>query len=190
MALGSNEEIVRQATFEKSNIIKYHWCGLALLGVFIVTLPVVILVAIVYAIILGKVIDNWECVLTTRNLHVKKGILNTTEKTVPLEKITDLQMRQGWVMRFFGLHSISVETAGQSGPGSLIRLLGITDVEDFRQDVLDQRDKISSSSSATGASTATASGSTAGEPVLVEIRDSLVRTEELLRTIVEKQSAN
>lgn len=186
MGLGSNEEIVRTAIFDKRAIIKYHWCGLAILGIFIVTIPLVIIIALVYALILGKVIDNWECVLTTRNLHVKKGLLNTIEKTVPLEKITDLQMTQGWVMRFFGLYSMSVETAGQSGPGSLIRLLGVKNVIDFRQAVLDQRDQISKGQSQANTSKADAGDDGSGTSVLVEIRDSLARSEDLLRKLVDK----
>ena len=117
MEFGKNEEIVERATFDKDAIIKYHWTGLAFLCIPIVTIPLALIVAVIYKLVLDRVIDSWECTLTTRALHVKKGMLNKIEKTVPLEKITDLQMTQGFVMRYFDLRNIAVETAGQSGPG-------------------------------------------------------------------------
>ena len=95
MELGKNEEIVEKAVFDKSAIIKYYWFGLIWLCIPIVTIPLVVLIAIIYMIVLDRVISNWECTLTTRALHVKKGVLNKLEKTVPLEKISDLQMNQG-----------------------------------------------------------------------------------------------
>ena len=131
---------------------------------------------------LDKVIDNWSCSLTTRSLHVKKGVLNKIEKTVPLEKITDLQMSQGWIMRRFDLRTIAVETAGQSGPGSLISLMGIKDTERFRRDVLDQRDRMGGDT----ASAPTASDDGRTDPVLIEIRDSLKETTQLLERLVEQ----
>jgi len=36
-------------------------------------------------------------------LHFGKGIFNRVEKTVPLEKITDVGLEQGPVMRYLGL---------------------------------------------------------------------------------------
>ena len=181
MELGKNEKIIEEAFFDKNAIIKYYWCGLLWLCVPIVTIPLALILAVIYKLVLDKVIDNWSCFLTTRSLHVKKGVLNKIEKTVPLEKITDLQMSQGWLMRRFDLRTISVETAGQSGPGSLISLMGIKDTETFRRDVLEQRDRNSSQSSP---SSVEAPGSE--ESVLLEIRDSLARTEGLLQKLVDR----
>ncbi|MEE2681738.1 MAG: PH domain-containing protein [Planctomycetota bacterium] len=181
MKLGPNEQILKTAVFQKDEIIKYHWVGLALLSLFIVTIPITLIAAIVYKIVLDRVIGSWECILTNRSLNVKKGVFNKIEKTVPLEKITDLQMAQGPIMRMFDLHRISVETAGTSGPGSLISLIGIKDTESFRRDVLEQRDR-NSAQPAPGESGASA----LDESVLVEIRDSLARTEGLLQQLVDR----
>ncbi len=186
MEFGKNEEIVERATFDKDAIIKYHWTGLLLLCIPIVTIPLALIIAVIYKLVLDRVIDNWECTLTTRALHVKKGMLNKIEKTVPLEKITDLQMTQGFVMRYFDLRNIAVETAGQSGPGSLISLLGIKDTERFRREVLDQRDRMGGKSIPEAES---ASGSDS-DSVLLEIRDELKRTTQLLEELVEQGASN
>jgi putative membrane protein len=103
-----------------------------------------------------------------------------------LEKITDLQMTQGFVMRYFDLRNISVETAGQSGPGSLISLLGVKDTESFRREVLDQRDRMGGT--ATPAADSTSEGDS--DSVLLEIRDELKRTTQLLEELVEQGASN
>ena len=179
MTTGEEETVLRRAEFDADGIIKYHWMGLILISLFIVTIPITLIVAVVYKIVLKRVIASWDCVLMTRSLNVKKGVFNKIEKTVPLEKITDLQMEQGPIMRMFSLHRISVETAGQSGPGSLISLIGIKDTEAFRKDVLEQRDRMTGTSPKTSASEK-------GD-VLTEIRDSMARMERLVEKMVEQR---
>ncbi|MDG2031559.1 MAG: PH domain-containing protein [Phycisphaerales bacterium] len=185
MKLGPNEEVLRTATFDKMGIIKYHWTLLALLSLLLVTIPLTLILAVIYYVVLDRVISSWECVLTSRALHVKKGVFNKSEKTVPLEKITDLQMVQGPIMRMFKLHRISVETAGQSGPGSLISLIGIQDTEEFRKDVLDQRDRMSKGGAAAGMERGDGSSLEQSPQVLMEIKDTLGRMERLLNELVE-----
>ena len=126
-----------------------------------------------------KYLARMSCVLTERNLIVKKGMLVRVEKTIPLEKITDLGMVQGPIMRHFGLHTLTVETAGQSGQGALVSLTGIVDAENFRQEVLAQRDSFQDKGSAnTPAPTNRESGSEI--EVLNEIKSALLRIEDLL----------
>ena len=71
-------------------------------------------------------------------------MLTKVESTIPLTKITDLQMHQGPIMRLFGLKAFRVETAGQSSGagGHLVDMVGIIDPEDFRAAVLAQRERL------------------------------------------------
>jgi putative membrane protein len=117
-----------------------------------------------------------EVVLTSRELQVSRGVLNRHEKSIPLEKVTDLAVIQGPIMRWMGIKGLQVETAGQSsGPGgALVRLIGIVDTDDFRDDALDQRDKVTDSPSSSQASAA--DGDTTA--LLTEIRDLLARIEQ------------
>ena len=89
-----------------------------------------------------RFLDRMECTLTRRTLIVRKGWLVRVEKTIPLDKITDLGMIQGPIMRLFGIHALSIETAGSTQPGALVKLYGIVDVERFRDTVLAQRDRM------------------------------------------------
>ena len=85
------------------------------------------------------------CQLTEKGLKVKKGIIFRTEKNIPLEKITDLTISQGPLQRYFGIYALKIETAGQSNPqgGGEGVLVGIKGAKDFRNHVLEYRDRIS-----------------------------------------------
>jgi len=118
------------------NAVRYHLLGWAML---VVTLPLLPFVWLYYR----RYFETLEVVLTSRELQVSRGLLVREEKSIPLEKITDLALFQGPLMRRLGLKGLRVETAGQSGDGSaLVRLIGIQDVDDFRDAALDQRDKV------------------------------------------------
>tara|TARA_E500000318_G_C3430957_1_gene161105 strand:- start:14 stop:580 length:567 start_codon:yes stop_codon:yes gene_type:complete len=140
----SKAAVLRKGEIDRA--VKKYWL-LATPIIFACTIVLIPLIP-VYLIIAGffvdRYLDNIECTLTERNLIIKKGILNKVESTVPLEKITDLQMFQGPIMRHFGIKGFRVETAGQSaGPGGhLINMVGIADTDAFRDAVLEQRDHL------------------------------------------------
>ena len=130
---------------------------------------------------------QWECMecdLTERSLNIRRGVLFKLEKNIPLDKIQDLAVREGPLLRRLGLSSLAVETAGSSNPqsGADATLSGVVGAPAFRDAVLNQRDLVVT----TGVSAPRASSpsrSAPGEPaadVLVEIRDSLHRIEGLL----------
>lgn len=101
------------------------------------------------------------------------------EKTVPLDKITDLALVEGPIMRYLDLQAIKVETAGTSSPGALIQLVGIVGAREFRDTVLRQRDAVAAVGPTAQVETAPQARSSDGE-VLAEIRDALLRIEERL----------
>lgn len=159
---------------------RYQLCAViiafvaSLIGV--VLLPIAIPIAI-WAI--ARYHERLEVVLTQRDLQVRRGILTREEKTIPLEKITDLVLVEGPLMRLFGVKGLGVETAGQSAGGALVRVTGIEDVEDFRDAVLEQRDRISESDEGEKPSGTTSSEADLSN-LLTAIRDSLLRIEKRL----------
>ncbi|MEM0982515.1 MAG: PH domain-containing protein [Planctomycetota bacterium] len=152
-----------------------------LLTVVLAPLLIIIIPIGIWAV--QKYLDNLSVTLTERTLEIKKGVLTRIESTIPLEKITDLQMVQGPIMKWFGIHSFKVETAGSTGPaGALIMVTGIVDAPEFRKAVLAQRDRQDAKKPATEpASPEGVAGTAAGDGVLIEIRDSLLRIEQQLR---------
>jgi putative membrane protein len=122
--------------------------------------------------------DALECELTERTLNFRKGFLFRIQKNVPLDKITDLALNEGPILRYFGLCSLAVETAG-GGAGTATGqalLVGIMNPVEFRNAVMRQRDLVA------GGGLRVDPGVALGDEsgVLEEIRDSLVRIEKML----------
>lgn len=177
-----DEAVLRQATFNPK--LRTYWLltGAFVLTVSIVGIPLLIFWFPIGYALTGRYMERLRCVLTEKNLHVARGVLVRQEKTVPLDKITDLAMSHGPIMRHLGLRGLSVETAGQSGPGSLIKLVGIEGTEEFRAAVLAQRERVGAAGRAPSAPPAAAAGdaSVASGELLTEIRDALLRIEKRL----------
>lgn len=177
----ANETILASAEFNRS--VKAYWLlsGAILCVVTIVGILVLPIWLIVGNFLTERYLQNMSCTLTEKSLKVSRGLLVRQEKTVPLDKITDLGLVEGPIMRFMDLQSLSIETAGQSGPGALVSLVGIENTRGFRDMVLAQRDKVASGRAADEVPSALPSSS-GDQALLSEIRDVLVRIEQKLPT--------
>jgi putative membrane protein len=178
----SDTSILRDAGFDPRVKSYWTWKPVLAFTLGIVTIPIAILYAVVAGFFIDRYLANLRCTLTERTLDIKKGIWNKTESTIPLDKITDLQLFQGPVMRYFGLHGFKVETAGQSSPtgGALVNIIGIVETKAFRKAVLEQRDRMGGGASTVPDAQAAAlgSGDRQTDELLTEIRDSLQRIEQ------------
>lgn len=84
--------------------------------------------------------DRLECQLDERSIRFRKGILVTTEKTIPLENIQDVTFVEGPILRRFDLSTLKFETAGHSaGQASDMQLTGIIDAQAFRARIMAAR---------------------------------------------------
>ena len=87
--------------------------------------------------------ERLECHLGERDLRFRKGILVTTEKTIPLENIQDVTFVEGPVLRHFNLSTLKFETAGHSvGQASDMQLTGIVDAQAFRTQIIRAREAL------------------------------------------------
>ena len=183
----SDHKVLWEAEFNTN--VKKYWlmAPVILFTCLIVTIPVAILYYIIASFFVDRYLANMSCTLTERTLDIKKGIWNKTESTIPLEKITDLQMFQGPVMRYFDLHGFKVETAGQSSGagGALVNIIGIVDTIGFRKAVLAQRDRLhdrdTSSSSRIAPSDSAPPSRSEQVELMREMRDMLARIETHLK---------
>jgi len=176
----TKSRIVSEAKFDpriKSYIL---WAGTALC---IITIAGILLLP--FWLTLGRMyinryFESLHCELKTRALHFKKGVLFQTERTIPLDKIQDLTFKEGPLLRYFGLSTLYVETAGQSAQSaSDMSLIGIIDSQDFREKVLDQRDIVTDIQSP-GRLNNTSEDSSPLYPVLKEIHQTLINIEKKL----------
>lgn len=94
-------------------------------------------------IFIKKYFKRLSAELTTRAQRFEKGFLFHVERTIPLDKIQDLIFKEGPLLRYLGLSILKVETAGGSAQGQAdLTLVGIKDASNFRNQVLEQRDKV------------------------------------------------
>ncbi|MEX0329960.1 MAG: PH domain-containing protein [Puniceicoccaceae bacterium] len=178
--MSTEERTIRTAEFNERVCTYWLLNGIILCIVTIVGIPFLLIWVPIGLYLTKRFLDRMECILTEKNLKVHKGIFTRVEKTIPLEKITDLGLVQGPIMRYFDVHQLTVETAGQSTGGPLVSLTGIKDVKDFRETVLAQRDSLREAKPAEQPAPAPASTAANDGAVLAEIRDTLNRIEDLL----------
>ena len=114
--------------------------------------------------------------LTSNAVEIRKGVFFRKETTIPLNRITDVRLHDGPVMRHYGLRGLRVETAGQSGQDSSSEgdLVGVMDAVEFRDRILRQRQKVLSGEEARQDPAAPTG---AVPELLTEIRDILARIE-------------
>jgi putative membrane protein len=176
----TTETVLETATFNRK--VRSYWLlsGSLLCVVTIIGIPLLPLWLLFGHLITERYLQHMSCVLTDRSLKVSRGILVRQEKTVPLDKITDLGLVEGPIMRHYDLQAISVETAGTSSPGALVRLVGIDGTREFRDRVLKQREVVVAAGSGSATTQAAVAGPTEDAQVLVEIRDALLRIEQRL----------
>ena len=109
-----DEKVLQQAKFDQK--LPSYWMLSTLLGLTftIVGIPLVPFFLIFGWAFFQKRYEVLECTLTERTLHVKRGVIFRSEKNVPLDKIQDISMTEGPLLRKLGLASLHIETAGQS----------------------------------------------------------------------------
>lgn len=170
------ETSIRKAEFAPNVCTYWLLQGALIFTITVIGIPLLLLWFPLGFLFTKRYLASMECLLTEKALKVNKGIFVRTEKTIPLGKITDMGIVQGPIMRHFGIHKITVETAGQSGEGALVSLTGIVDVKAFREAVLNQAEAMSASSSPLPSASASQE-SQGTNALLSDIRDSLLRLE-------------
>ena len=169
--------VIKQAEI-KPEVIRYHLWGVVIFSV--ITVVGIVLLPITWPLsryLLQRYYQRLEVVLTRRDLKVRRGIISIEEKSIPLEQITDLALNQGPLMRLFDIKGMRVETAGQSATGALVTVVGLADVDSFRDAVLDQRDRISDEDDGAPAKPSAKPAEDDTSALLTDIRDSLKRIE-------------
>ncbi|MDJ1481156.1 PH domain-containing protein [Cytophagaceae bacterium YF14B1] len=174
--LSPDESEILKADFNPVVKTYIFWYILVILVSTVIGIPV----ALVWVLGWGqwysrKFYENMVCVLTTKNLRLRNGIIFQIEKTIPLENIQDLTFLEGPILKAWHLSMIKVETAGSSHQyGSQMKLIGVINAHEFRSKVLTQRSLTKSSG------TLPPESQTA---ILTEIRD-------LLREIRDNTKSN
>ena len=112
------------------------WVGLWIYLPFAIRLPLLVLYlcgVVCLAIMWVRVL---RYCLTDCALLVEKGIWFKSRKTIPLDKITDLELVQGPLLRVLGMWTINVQTAGSGSHMPVASLIGVVKPEQVREEIL------------------------------------------------------
>jgi len=165
-----------KATFNPSITSYLYWYVAFVLLVTIIGIPLMIVWLLGFGQYYSqRYYDHLECSLTDRHIQFRKGVMFKVEKTIPLENIQDLTFIQNPLLNAFNLRILKIETAGSSNPqGSDMQLIGIENMEHFKDTVMSQRDALRLQSREPASIGSTASiGNAEVVELLKEIRDLL-----------------
>ena len=74
-------------------------------------------------------------------LRIEEGVLIRKQKSIPLDRVTDLELVQGPLMRLFGLWKICVQTAGSAQQRPEGVLHGLANPQEMRDAIMEARDR-------------------------------------------------
>ena len=184
----SDSNVLLEAKFDERVCTYWVLTGVIILLSTVFGIPLILLWLPLGGTLTRRYLERMSCVLTDKKLHFKKGYFVRVEKTVPLDRITDLGVVQGPIMRHFGIWRLAIETAGQSGPGALLSMTGIIDARGYREKVLAARDALVGQKKSDVEGTplqsppaVTASSDAETKELLTDVRDTLGRIETLLK---------
>ena len=172
-------DVVAEAQFDAGFS---SWNRILISGYLIISVVGIILIPLWWAVSFwygAEYLRRVSARLTTNALEIRIGVFFRKESTIPLNRITDVRLHDGPLMRHYGLRGLKVETAGASGQdsGSEGNLIGVIDAEAFRNAVLAQRQRVIDAESGRAAAPAPVATPDSSDGVLLEIRDILARIE-------------
>lgn len=142
------ENIVQAIPVDREALRRYlfsYWLILhAILTVCLLGfwLPVAIVWIAFLPAYLRRYVADYEAVLTDRRLSIRHGVWWKTQKSIPLEKITDVVVSQGPLERKYGLSRILIQTAGTGHPGLAEgTLLGIREALKIQELIMQTREQ-------------------------------------------------
>ncbi len=175
---GATGEVLLDAHFDR-RVMSYG--RLLITGFLFITVAGILLIPfwLIFSLwYLPELYRRQSARLTARAIETRKGVFFRKEATIPLNRITDVRLHDGPLMRFFGLRGLRVETAGQSGQNASSEgdLVGVVGAVELRDAILRQREMALGGEAASAPAQA-AAGSVETTELLAEIRDILTRIE-------------
>ncbi len=102
--------------------------------------------AILYAAIPGLLLAQRQAAaieycLDGTTLRVNEGILFLSRKAIPLDRVTDIALVQGPVLRVCGIWALRIQTAGRGSEKAEATLYALRNPESVRDQILVVRDR-------------------------------------------------
>lgn len=119
--------------------------------------------------------------LDDRYVSKSSGVLWKQKRSIPLGKITNLDVRQGPLERLLGFGQIWIFTPSTGAATPEEKLIGVSLPHDMKQIIVDRAEAVKGGGPSPSQPTPAAAGTDANSVLLIEIRDALLRIEAVLR---------
>jgi uncharacterized membrane protein YdbT with pleckstrin-like domain len=84
-------------------------------------------------------VNSMKYSMDDKTIRVEKGIIYLRRAVIPLDQITDIIMVQNLLMKYAGIWTLQIQTAGRSGYPEA-RLLGVLNPEQVRDEIMTARE--------------------------------------------------
>ena len=115
-------------------LLLIYWIGLRSVGLPVLPLMILYICGVAYFAVAWVKMLRYG--LTDTTLLINEGIWFKSRKTIPLDKITDLELVQGPLLRVLGMWIIKVQTASTGSQMPAARLIGLVNPEQIREEIL------------------------------------------------------
>ena len=85
-------------------------------------------------------VNSTECWIERTTLRINQGVIRRRLKTIPLDRVTYVELIQGPLMRACGIWCMQIQTAGNTGRKAEGIVLGLASPHEFRDSLMDARD--------------------------------------------------
>ncbi len=158
------------------------WTVMWITVITVVGIPLLPFVAIIYWVWYAPRYTEFHTLeLSETGVQSKRGVVFRSQTNVPLDRITDVAVHQGPLMRYFGVYKVTVESAGQTQLQGAANIIGVAEPYAFRDAVLHNVELVKQRSTETSTlpteGTQIGAGSYAQTQLLTEIRDLLAKIE-------------
>jgi putative membrane protein len=134
---------------QRDHVARYfywtHILAILLMGIWFFGIGLV--VAVLYAVTLGTWLPQRQATalrywLDGSTLRADSGVYFLKRKAIPLDRVTDVVLSQGPLLRWCGLWSLQIQTAGMGGQSvAEVTLYGLERPEEVRDELLRARDQ-------------------------------------------------
>ena len=135
----------KEIDIDRGKIVTYNtWTGFIasiLLIPFGIGLPLLVIHVILVAVFYQRQAEAIRYYYDSRALRVERGLLFKSRKTIPFDKITDLELVQGPLLRALGMWNIKVQTASTASQMPEATLMGVVNPEQVREEILVAKDE-------------------------------------------------
>jgi membrane protein YdbS with pleckstrin-like domain len=151
----------------------------------IFSLVILISTVVIYILLwiwVGMYYDSMSYELREDEINWKRGVWFRTTGIVPYNRIVNLDLRQGPLMRFLGISTLAIQTAGYSGQAvPEIKIEGIEHAEELRELIRSHVRGCSSHDDGTG------SAKPSSTPSGISIHQQMLSELQQIRSLLEQK---